>query len=103
MQVHRVEKRILILGINGAYRRHGLSDGLTPDQLLEQARDALCCRCGSDRERERDEIRGKDRTVIDHGSAEPGALARGQDEKLAPVGRAQRNELRSTGKLAMAE
>ena len=54
-----LKKAILIVAINGAHCGHGVVDGLAPDHFPEQALEALCCRCGPDRERERDDVFGE--------------------------------------------
>jgi hypothetical protein len=94
MEVHCVKEGVLVVAVNGAHRSHCVIDRLAADDLSEQAREALCCRCSPDGERERDDICGKDRAVIDDRSSESCALARGEHEESAAIRSAQRDELR---------
>jgi len=59
MEVHGVEERILVVGVNGPNSRHGVVDYLTTNELPKQALDALYCGCGFDGKGERDKSAGR--------------------------------------------
>src|SRR5271168_4679276 len=94
MDVHSVEEAVLVFGLYSAHCCHSSINSFASDNFVEQARQALCCRCGPDGKRERDDVCGKNDAVIDDRSTESRTLARGEYEQSAPVRRAQRNESR---------
>ncbi len=92
MEVDGVEEGVLVVGVDGTYCCHGAINGVATNELAEENCEALCCGGGSDGEAERDEVSGEDGAVVDDWSAEWCTFARGEHEKLAPIGGAEGDE-----------
>jgi len=93
MEMHCVKKGVLVVAVNGAHCRHRVVDVLAADHFAQQALDALCCRCGPDRERERDDVCWQYRAVVDDRSSESRAFAGRKHEEFAAVRSTQRHGL----------